>query len=170
MRIHVRTVCFSAWFLMGTRLMQSYCLCICVYILLPSPITFGLVAQFQPTLTGGVEVPGVLLLMQALEKSVNSESKGAHHARNCCSKSLCGFRYECKNNRMVRCSLCLCKTLLNSFSPRSWEAGLMASSAVGAAEPPQRWSRAVSVTVTAAGGGSRQRWAVQHLLLLSFGY
>lgn len=47
MRTHVRTVCFSAWFLMGTRLMQSYCLCVCVYILLPSPITFGLIAQFQ---------------------------------------------------------------------------------------------------------------------------
>lgn len=49
--------------------MQSCCLCGCVYILLPSPITFGLIAQFQPILTGGVEVPGVLLVLQAVWKS-----------------------------------------------------------------------------------------------------
>lgn len=44
--------------------MQSFCLCVCVYILLPSPITFELIAQFQPTLRGGVEVPGMVLFLQ----------------------------------------------------------------------------------------------------------
>lgn len=60
MRTHVRTVCFSAWFLMGTRLMQSYCLCVCVYILLPNNFW-----THCSTSTGGLEVPGALLVLLA---------------------------------------------------------------------------------------------------------
>lgn len=82
MRTHVRTVCFSAWFLMGTRLMQSYCLCVCVYILLPSPITFGLIAQFQQ---GGRGSRGASAPAGILKSVEESEAAGVH-----CSKGLCG--------------------------------------------------------------------------------
>lgn len=82
MRTHVRTVCFSAWFLMGTRLMQSCCLCVCVYILLPSPITFGLVAQFQQGGRGSRGASGPAGILKSVEES---EAAGVH-----CSKGLCG--------------------------------------------------------------------------------
>lgn len=138
MRIHVRTVCFSAWFLMGMRLMQSYCLCVCVYILLPSPITFGLIAQFQSTLVGGRGSRGA-----AGPASVIKISRGEWVYR--CPLCLELLQQEfvrlqvwkCQNNRMVGSSLHkwpnLCKALLNSF-PRSQETELMANQAVGNAE------------------------------------
>lgn len=87
MRTHVRTVCFSAWFLMGTRLMQSYCLCVCVYILLPSPITFGLIAQFQQ---GGRASRGAAGPAGTLKSVEESEAPGVHCSRCCHSRSLCG--------------------------------------------------------------------------------
>lgn len=82
MRTHVRTVCFSAWFLMGTSLMQSCCLCVCVYILLPSPITFGLIAQFQQGGRGSRGASGPAGILKSAEES---EAAGVH-----CSKGLCG--------------------------------------------------------------------------------
>lgn len=82
MRTPVRTVCFSAWFLMGTGLMQSHCLCVCVYILLPSPITFGLIAQFQQRGRGSRAAAGPAGILKSVEES---EATGVH-----CRKSLCG--------------------------------------------------------------------------------
>lgn len=79
MRSPARTVCFSAWFLMGTRLMQSFCLCVCVYILLPSPITFGLIAQFLQGGRGSRGASGAAGIFKSVEES---EATGIH-----CSKA-----------------------------------------------------------------------------------
>lgn len=65
MRIHVRTVCFSAWFLMGTRLMQSVSVHLCLH---PPPLlnNFSTHCSISTYFDRGVEVPGTILLLPVL--------------------------------------------------------------------------------------------------------
>lgn len=60
--------------------MQSCCLCVCVYILLPSPITFGLIAQFLQGGRGSRSASGPAGILKSVEES---EATGAPCSKVC---------------------------------------------------------------------------------------